>query len=141
MKRIIHVVSISAPRDKVFAAITTEKGLSSWWTTKVAVSERVGGEVRFTFLDDFNPVMQVLSMRENERVEWKCTAGHEPWADNTFSFRLKDVGGRTQLTFMQDYAKELSDEAYGNYNYNWGYYLVSLKQYCETGRGKPFAVK
>ena len=46
---------------------------------------------------------------------------------------------RTQLTFTQDYARELSDEVYGIYNYNWGYYLESLKQYCETGRGKPYA--
>ncbi len=66
-------------------------------------------------------------------------SGHEPWKDNTFAYLLGDVDGRTQLTFTQDYARELSDEVYGIYNYNWGYYLESLKQYCETGRGKPYA--
>ena len=26
----------------------------------------------------------------------------------------------------------------GTYNFNWGYYLQSLKLYCETGMGTPF---
>jgi len=84
--------------------------------------------------------MVVTHLEQDEVVEWKCIGGHEAWQDNTLAFRLKDIGGRTQLTFVQDYARERSDEAYGTYNYNWGYYLESLKQYCETGRGKPFAM-
>jgi hypothetical protein len=40
--------------------------------------------------------------------------------------------------FTQIYAQELSDEVYGTYNFNWGYYLQSLKLLCETGMGTPF---
>ena len=40
--------------------------------------------------------------------------------------------------FSQDYARELSDEVYGIYNFNWGYYLNSLKLLCEKGSGVPF---
>jgi len=139
MKKILHVVSIDAPKKKVFGAITTQGGLSSWWSTRVDASDGVGGRIHFTFRGDFNPVMEILDSKDDERLAWKCTAGHEPWKDNRFAFELKEQGARTQLTFTQDYAKELSDEAYGTYNYNWAYYLESLKQYCETGRGKPFA--
>ena len=39
------------------------------------------------------------------------------------------------MQFVQQYAQELSDETYGTYNFNWGYYLNSLKLYCETGTG------
>ena len=35
--------------------------------------------------------------------------------------------GRTRLRFTQDYAVELSDDDYGIYNFNWGYYLESLR--------------
>jgi len=41
--------------------------------------------------------------------------------------------------FVQEYAQELSDEVYGTYNFNWGYYLGSLKRLCEEGIGTPFA--
>ena len=139
MKKIIHVVSIDAFRNEIFSAVWTGQGLSSWWSTRVEASERVGGKIRFTFTDDFHPVMEVTDMKTNASIEWKCTAGHDPWRDNTFTFALEDVDGRARLTFIQEYAKELSDVEYGIYNFNWGYYLNSLKQYCETGRGTPFA--
>lgn len=32
----------------------------------------------------------------------------------------------------------LSDDGYGVYNFNWGYYLESLRLLCATGSGKPF---
>src|SRR5262249_28032029 len=52
--------------------------------------------------------------------------------------RSKRAQGETGLTFVQVYAQELSDEVYGTYNFNWGYYLGSLKSLCETGTGTPF---
>ena len=48
------------------------------------------------------------------------------------------MGSGTLLQFVQEYAQELSDETYGTYNFNWGYYLNSLKLLCETGEGTPF---
>ena len=65
-------------------------------------------------------------------------AGHDNWLDNTFSFELNAVKGETGLMFVQVYAQELSDQVYGTYNFNRGYYLGSLKQLCETGAGTPF---
>ena len=38
----------------------------------------------------------------------------------------------------RNYAVELDDDAYGIYNFNWGYYLESLRLYCTTGMGQPF---
>jgi hypothetical protein len=46
--------------------------------------------------------------------------------------------GRTRLRFWQEYAVELADDYYGVYNFNWGYYLESLRLLCTTGTGKPF---
>jgi hypothetical protein len=71
-------------------------------------------------------------------VAWKCVGGVEQWADS-FRFELEDRDGATRVRFRQDYATELSDDDYAIYNYNWGYYIESLRLYCETGKGKPFA--
>ncbi len=49
-----------------------------------------------------------------------------------------DGDGRTKLRFWQEYAVELADDYYGVYNFNWGYYLESLRLLCATGTGKPF---
>jgi hypothetical protein len=69
---------------------------------------------------------------------WEA-GGHAPWQDSTFRFELAPVDDdRTRLRFTQGYGVELSDDAYGIYNFNWGYYLESLRLLCTTATGKPF---
>lgn len=138
MKKIIHFVRIHAAPEKVYAALTTEEGLIGWWSTSAHVTPGVGGIIDFRFAGDFNPDMKVIKLEPNRSVEWRCVAGHDNWQDNTFSFELREAAGETNLTFVQVYAQELSDEIYGTYNFNWGYYLASLKKLCETGAGTPF---
>jgi uncharacterized protein YndB with AHSA1/START domain len=138
MKTIIHFFHIHSRPQKVYEALTTEVGLSGWWTTSVTIEPAAQEVVHFRFAGDFNPDMQVTKAGQDQGVEWKCIAGHNNWKDNTFSFCLQDEDGETSLLFTQHYASELNDEVYGSYNFNWGWYLASLKEYCETGKGKPF---
>jgi uncharacterized protein YndB with AHSA1/START domain len=140
MKTIHHVCDISAKPDVVWAALTTQRGLASWWSVSVsAPSAEVGAVVRFTFRGDFNPDMRIEELRPDQRLVWRCVGGHENWTDGTFRFALEPLDeSRTRLRFWQDYAVELADDYYGIYNFNWGYYLESLSEYCSTGKGTPF---
>ena len=138
MKKIIHYVAIHAEAAQVFRNLTTREGLAGWWSTDVNVEPGVGGVIRFRFLEHFKPRMEVTALEESRLVGWTCVDGHDNWRDNTFSFELRPEGADTGLMFVQLYAQELDDEVYGTYNFNWGYYLGSLKQLCETGTGTPF---
>ncbi len=138
MKTIIHTVSIHAPPSRVYQALTTEGGVTGWWSTKATVDAELGGLIRFTFLGDFHPHMKQTTLKENELVEWQCVEGHTNWQDNAFTFALRSPNGETSLRFVQEYAQELDDDTYGTYNFNWGYYLHSLKQLCEKGVGTPY---
>ena len=82
--------------------------------------------------------MKQTALEPNRLVRWTCIAGHPNWQDNTFELALTERNGETLLQFTQEYARELSDETYGTYNFNWGHYLNSLKLLCETGPGTPF---
>jgi len=137
MKKIIHFLRIHASPEKVYAALTGENGLRSWWSTAVDIDQATN-IIHFHFAGGFNPDMRVTELNANRLVAWQCVHGHQNWQDNTFSFALRDVSGETGLMFTQIYAQELSDEVYGTYNFNWGYYLQSLKLLCETGTGTPF---
>lgn len=138
MKQIVHAVHIHAAPAEVYRAITTAAGLRRWWSRQVEADERQGGVIRFTFAGDFHPHMQQTRLEPDRRVEWLCVSGHANWQDNAFAFALEERKGETLLMFSQDYARELSNEVYGIYNFNWGYYLNSLKQLCEKGSGAPF---
>lgn len=140
MKTIIHTVHVHAPREAVYRALTTEEGVTGWWSTKAALRAGESGVIEFTFVGDFNPHMKQTKLRDPELVEWKCISGHPNWQDNVFTFRLRDADGETSIRFVQEYAQELDDDTYGTYNFNWGYYLGSLKRLCEEGTGTPFEV-
>lgn len=138
MKTIIHTVHIETPRETVYGALTTESGVTGWWTRTAELESGEGAEIRFTFRGDFNPRMKQTRLESPGLVEWVCVGGHGNWQDNTFTFALRDAEGGTSLRFVQEYAQELDDDTYGTYNFNWGYYLNSLKQLCETGSGTPY---
>src|SRR5580765_69227 len=136
MKTILHAVHIHAAPPKVYEALTTASGLAGWWS-KEGVRIDESGVVHFTFAGDFHPQMKQTRLDPPRRVEWRCVGGHPNWQDNTFSFTLNERKGETLVQFVQEYAQELSDEVYGTYNFNWGYYLNSLKMLCEKGTGAP----
>jgi hypothetical protein len=83
--------------------------------------------------------MEIITLDEHKVLAWRCVSGHEPWQDGIFRFALAtEDDGRTRLRFWQEYAVELADDYYGVYNFNWGYYLESLRLLCATGTGQPF---
>lgn len=135
MREIIHALEIGAAPTQVFRAITTEDGLSGWWTTKVRIE---GDLVHFTFEDPFHPIMRVTKRDDPHTLEWAFEGGHEPWNGSTFRFDLQEREGRTAVLFQMSYGQELPDEQYGFYNFNWACYLESLRLLCQEGTGKPF---
>jgi uncharacterized protein YndB with AHSA1/START domain len=140
VKTIHHVLELAAPARSIWAAFTEPAQLAAWWGTELVVDGTgVGSRQSWTFAGDFNPVMEILAMEDGHEVEWACVSGHTPWQDSRFRFQVEDLGeGRSRLRFWQEYAVELADDYYGTYNFNWGYYLESLRLLCVTGTGKPF---
>ena len=51
-------------------------------------------------------------------------------------FDLREESGSTVLNFAHRGFRH-ADEAYAMFTTGWGYYLVSLNHYVETGTGAP----
>jgi hypothetical protein len=136
MKTILHNFDVDADPAQILRAISTLDGIRGWWTTEVAGSDEIGGIIELTFDGDFNP--QMLVEESGPAVAWRCVGGHDPWLDNRFRFEATSEQPAV-VFFRQDYANELSDAAYGRYNFLWGFYLESLRGYVEDGTGKPFS--
>lgn len=135
MKEIIHAVEIAASPADVDRALTTRDGLAGWWTKGVAAD---GDRISFTFEKGFNPVMRVDQHEPGALVAWAPESGAEPWMGSTIRFELGERDGKTGILFRHRYGGDLPDEVFGVFNFNWAYYLESLRLLCETGSGKPF---
>ena len=138
MANIKHYLLIKASPEKVYKALTSTKGLKGWWTLEAKTDEHVGGAAEFIFGDRYHNKMKIVELVQNKKVEWECIKGDKEWIGTNFVFSLNEKDGDTILRFTHRNWKEETD-FFASCNYNWGYYLRSLKLYCETGIGTPFS--
>ena len=139
MQYITHVLDIQVVKDKVIHALNSEEGLSQWWTKKVFFEDNNHGPIHFAFMGDFNPIMAVE--QKNDEVFWKCVDGVPAWKNDELSFKLTPHNEGTTVQFTHRFTNDLNDEQKGRFNYIWGYYLQSLRLYCEQGQGNPFTLE
>jgi uncharacterized protein YndB with AHSA1/START domain len=158
MPHIRHSVLIEASAEKIYNAITTQQGLSAWWTPGASATPEVNSLARFEFSSGYFKEMKVLELKPQRQVKWTCTKGADEWVGTTISFELvpgnketlmnihselsdqiEQSGGSngTLLIFHHDDWKEYSP-MYAECNYTWGRFLRSLKRFCETGNGTPW---
>ncbi|MFC4597480.1 SRPBCC family protein [Cohnella hongkongensis] len=139
MASIEHLQKIKASAHQVYEALTTGEGLSEVWTKELKVEAAVGAIQEFHFGANDCARMKVVNLVPGRRIEWECVdANAEPeWIGTTITFELRESGGGTVIDFSHAKWKEAT-ECYRYCNYNWAMFLLSLKQYCETGKGTPY---
>jgi len=137
MKSIYHRVVIEAPVEKVYEALTTQEGLSGWWTPETKAKSEVGSTSRFAFGPDYFKEMKVEELKPPSRVKWLCVKGYEDWVGTTITFELQPHDKGTSLFLRHDGWKEYT-EGFAACSYDWAIFLRSLKFLCETGKGLPY---
>jgi uncharacterized protein YndB with AHSA1/START domain len=137
MPEIRQLVTIDAPVGMVYLALTEQEGVAGWWTADAVISPKIGSIAGFRFGDRYHNTMRVVTLDADKRVEWMCLDGHPEWVDTSFTFELESREGATVLRFIHGDWREMGD-FYATCNYHWGFYLRSLKAYCETGTGEPY---
>ena len=137
MTDILHRVIVETSPEKLYQALTEQRGLSAWWT-KAKTTAKAGALASFRFgpNGDHKVDMKITELVPNERVVWKCVAG--PWVDTKeFSFEIKPHERGSVVQFANRGWAEPS-EFFMHCNCKWGFFLgVSLKNYLESGTGKP----
>lgn len=157
MPNIRHELIISAPAEKVYTAITSQEGLSAWWTPDTIAKAEVGTTARFAFGPTYFKEMKITELKPPGQVKWICIAGADEWMGTTLSFKLEggdkkalrnghpEAGDQlrqnkdnvTLLTLQHDDWKDYTP-MYAECSYTWAQFLRSLKLFCETGKGTPW---
>ena len=141
MANIVHRIGIKSPASQVYKALSTINGLAHWWTEEVAGDDQIGGKIEFTFRTETGEikgkmVMEVQELNPQKGVRWRCTDGPDEWIGTDITFQLSEQDDQTIIIFGHRNWRE-AVEFTAHCSMKWAVFLLSLREYVETGKGKP----
>lgn len=158
MPHIHQAVLIAASADEVYKAITSQEGLSLWWTPKATAEARVHSIAHLPFGPNYHKEMKITALESNQLVKWDCIHGVDEWIGTNISFTL--IAGehetfQNQYPEIQGQLEQLKSKSgtllifqhnnwrddtlmFAECSFTWAQFLKSLKLYCETGKGRPW---
>ncbi len=135
MHDIMHLIKIHASSGRVYEAITTADGLRQWWTRDAAIEPKIGAAGEFGFYGKrFVAKVSVTALSPFTLVRWKVA--NLAWPGSDIEFNVKADGNDTTLLFAHR-GFPRADEAFASATTRWGFYLLSLKRYLQSGNGTP----
>lgn len=134
---ILHKTLIKAPREKVYDAMTTAKGLDGWFTTGSKVDRKPGGEIRFKWVD-WGPdkytgesIAPIIEVDRPKRFVFKWWDDHYTTVEMDFEEVDKGTILSVRETGYQD--TEEGHRRCLECAAGWGEALTLLKFYVEHG--------
>jgi uncharacterized protein YndB with AHSA1/START domain len=138
----LHAVEVEASEEKIYEALTTSKGLASFWTPQAEAEPTVGSVAVFRFAGA--PVdlkMRIDGLEPGKRVAWSCQGDFPHWQGTTVTWELTPAvqgEGITVLFRHEGWGRDYPEMDYAHVNFVWGQVVGRLKAYSETGTAQPF---
>jgi uncharacterized protein YndB with AHSA1/START domain len=136
-REIWHEVLINASPAELYRAVTDVQNLAHWWTTDVRGESAVGKKLEFWFSGFRAAAIEVTMLKADELVQWRVVDGGEgDWIGTEVEFRILCDQGKTLLHFRHSKWRE-DAKAFPHCSMGWAIFLLSLKEFAETGKGRP----
>ncbi len=135
MATIYHQVGIKAPVENIYRALTTLDGVSAWWAPATGGCN-INDQLAFHF-GPHQVTMQIMESSKNRRVVWKNIDSEGEWKHTLFNFDLQPGDDQVMVNFSHSNWAEVT-ELFTHCSTKWAVFMLSLKDYVETGTGKPF---
>ena len=136
MHEIVHELTIAGSPQQIFDAVTTQEGLSQWWTKDATASPELDS-IETIRLEDGNELKLRIDLIESpELVHWECVEGPREWVGTTIALRIEGLEGRSVLRFWHG-GWPYADGVMPRCSFEWAMRLDSLRRYVETGVGSP----
>jgi uncharacterized protein YndB with AHSA1/START domain len=134
-----HAVTVDAPRDRVFRALTDAGELKRWWITDGISEPRPGGRFRYEWAMADSSKDHVQEGTYDEVVEGERVSF--PWAgpdgDSHVTFTLSESDGGTQVSLVH---AGVADDMLETYEQGWQGFLANLKSVLESGQDNRAAM-
>ncbi len=138
--RIERTVELAHPPDRVWAALTTAEGLSSWFGDEATIDLRPGGAARMKWTEEGATARMRVERVEEPRVfgfTWDIFGLPEDDPRRTYvEFTLEPVGSGTRLTVVESGFAQLPADvyrkAYDGNTEGWAKELGELAAYLDA---------
>ncbi len=137
MAMISHKITIQAPEDRVFQALSSLAGLKSWYVPKIEGTVGKNQEAVFSFADEKPFRWKFIEVKPNSLVTWKCTEGPGAAAGTTVTFCVSSKGANQTVVECDHADWPEGHSAFKACNTFWGILMGHLKKYVETGQAEP----
>jgi uncharacterized protein YndB with AHSA1/START domain len=136
-REIWHEILINAAPSEVYGALTDVEKLAHWWTIDVRGQSATGKTLEFWFSGYRGAVMEVTTLKTDELVQWRVIDGNSSeWIGTDLEFKILHKQGKAFLHLRHSIWRE-DAEAFPHCSLGWAIFLLSLKEYVETGKGRP----
>lgn len=113
---------LPAPPDRVWTALTTTDGITSWLAPSATIDARSGGTISLTFDEENHVEGTITEFEPPSRLRHSWVINGE--AESVVTYDLEPDGGGTLLTLVHT---GLPDEMCGGYTPGWHAYLDRLE--------------
>lgn len=135
-------ISVSATAQRAFDAINDVPG---WWGRITGTTTTVGDEFVYVVPGLHYSGFRVTELDPGRRVSWLVTGSYldfvddkQEWNGTIVTFDISETNDGTQVTFTH-VGLERDVECYEICSNAWGMFVNgSLRQFIETGAGKPY---
>ena len=135
--------SASSTPESVYNAIILE--IDKWWTTSSNEAKHVGDILNVRFGGTTYKRMKVIRAIPNELLEWsvkEANIDHEgftkkdEWVGTTIKWKIEESDAGSKIKFTHE-GLVPAFECYEACQGGWNYFLGSLKDFLNTGKGTP----
>jgi len=140
IRDILLGIEIHGDRAAVKEAISTSKGLASFWTSDSTAMPVVGSEARFGFQGAPVPLRFQVDKIGDTGVDWTCLGEFPYWEGTTVSWSLGDEpehGGTRVLFRHAGFPEDQPEWELSTVAMTWAKILERLKVLVETGSAEP----
>src|ERR1700730_8073668 len=135
---LVHQVNIKATSEAIYDAVSTARGLASFWTSESKADAKVGAVASFGFGGPTQR-MRIDELNPGKRVKWTALADFPNWDGTTVTWDISPAenGETGGVVRPADWSDSVSHGDLGSINYTWGLVVERLKQYAESGKPNP----
>lgn len=139
-RSIEKTVTIAAPPEEVWKALSEGEGIKAWFAPDARVTPGAGGKVFLSWGPGMEGASTIEIWEPNQRMRTRDSRSEQPGrAEIAVDYILEGKGGTTTLRLVHsgfgagaDWDAELDNTSRG-----WDVFMSNLRYYLEHQRGKP----